>query len=220
MNLEELKALSRQIRPTANHHENIMLLSRNLRENLFRAKSRMMDSLKNSTEPQALQIYKDLTNQSTCNNSSITNTTIRSSGGNEDDCSSVSTLSSLQLRLVTDESGHVSVVSSDYQPVPSSKVAVSIPPSFTVDVKQDNFFVGQDVTCPTSFMSLYTPNYYPSMLDMELFLTNWPLFEKNTDYSQSTDVTEEQINSWLQRGGHNDTITMATDQELAGKTFF
>ncbi|KAI7906038.1 uncharacterized protein BX663DRAFT_249124 [Cokeromyces recurvatus] len=263
MNLEELKALSRQVRPnhttvslspltnlncrsTLNHHEeNIILLSRNLRENLFRAKSRMMDSLKNSNEPQALQIYKDLMNQSSTttstsssDNSSRISSESTSHSEDEDDCSSVSTLSSLQLRLVTDESGHVSVVSSDY-PTPSSKV--SIPSIFDMDIKQENnpLFHIQDpitITTPTtttttttttSFMSLYTPHDYPSMmLDMELFLSNhpyWTLLEKSNDYSQSTtttttttpDVTEEQINSWLQRGGHNDTITMATDQELA-----
>lgn len=191
MNLQELKALSRQIR-FGPQHDDIVRLSRNLRENLFRAKSKMMDSLKHSNEPQDIQIYNDLVKREE----------------EDDDCDSIS--SAQQLKLVTSASGSVSVVSSDdYSSASSSASTTS-----SLDDEQDDLL-----------MPLYTPNYYPSssVMDMDLFLQHpWPLLEK-TPYNDHEDVTEDQINSWLQRGGHDDDnsimspITMATDQELAGK---
>jgi hypothetical protein len=186
MNLQELKALSRQI-SFSPQHDDILRLSRNLRENLFRAKSKMMDSLKHSNEPQDIQIYKDL---------------IKRQPEEEDDCDSIS-----QIKLVTSASGSVSVVSSDGYSSSSSSASTTS----SLDDEQDDLL-----------MPLYTPNYYPSsVMDMDLFLQHpWPVLEK-TPYNDHEDVTEDQINSWLQRGGHDDNsimspITMATDQELAG----
>ncbi|KAI8069098.1 uncharacterized protein B0P05DRAFT_551552 [Gilbertella persicaria] len=204
MSLQELKALSRQIKPlsaasdasnklkprdlpvcSSYHHQDeekrsIAMLSRCLRENMYRAKSRMLDSLKKSDAPQDAQIYKILISKSTgCEGT----TPDLGNSDNEDDCSSVSTLSSLQFRLMADEAGKVSVVLSD----PSQQ--------------QDN-----NDSC--GFMPVYTPPM------MNVFQNPWSVQEKDNNY----DVTEDQINSWLQRGGHDDSmslITMATDQELA-----
>lgn len=186
MNLQELQALSRQI-SFGPRHNDILCLSRNLRENLFRAKSKMMDNLKHSNEPQDIRIYNDL---------------IKREEETDDDCDSVN-----QIKLVTNASGSVSVVSSSDDYLSSSSASTTS----SLDDEQD------DLSMP-----LYTPNYYSSsIMDMDLFLQHpWPLLEK-TPYNDHEDVTEDQINSWLQRGGHDDNsimspITMATDQELAG----
>lgn len=68
-------------------------------------------------------------------------------------------------------------------------------------------------------MPLYTPSS-SSMMDMDMCLQQ-PSWYQNCLSDINNDVTEDQINSWLQRGGHDDSInspiTMATDQELAGK---
>ncbi|KAI8644630.1 hypothetical protein BD408DRAFT_413018 [Parasitella parasitica] len=220
MNLQELKALSRQIRPYSTlpsstqldarvpeaeqDIKNITLLGRNLREKLFRAKSKMMDNLKNSEEPKDVIIYNNLvksTLPSLVANSNNTNS------DDEDDCSSVSTLSSIQLRLVTDASGRVSVVSDDISSTTSSL--------YDDGYNNNNYHLfGHDSTC-TSIMPLYTPS---SMMDMDLYLQQHSLYQSSLD-DINNDVTEDQINSWLQRGGHDDSInspiTMATDQELA-----
>lgn len=241
MNLQELKALSRQIRPYStaaatstctttsstaplsqlNAHirneqdkeednaKNIALLGRSLREKLFKAKSKMMDNLKNSEVPEDVLIYNNLiksTLPSLVENNNSNNT---NSDDDEDDCSSVSTLSSIQLRLVTDASGRVSVVSDDFSSTTSSL--------YDEGYNNDSYHLfGRDSTC-TSIMPLYTPS---SMMDMDMYLQQ-PSWYQNCLSDINNDVTEDQINSWLQRGGHDDSInspiTMATDQELAGK---
>lgn len=241
MNLQELKALSRQIRPYStaaatstcattaataaplprvNAHirseqdkdedmaKNIALLGRSLRERLFKAKSKMMDNLKNSEEPEDVLIYNNLiksTLPSLVENSNGHNT---HSDDDEDDCSSVSTLSSIQLRLVTDASGRVSVVSDDFSSTTSSL--------YDEGYNNDNYHLfGHDSTC-TSIMPLYTPS---STMEMDMYLPQ-PSWYQSCLSDINNDVTEDQINSWLQRGGHDDIdspITMATDQELAGK---
>ncbi|KAG1112238.1 hypothetical protein G6F42_014799 [Rhizopus arrhizus] len=239
MNLQELKALSRQIRPYStaaatstctttsstaplsllNAHirneqdkeednaKNIALLGRSLREKLFKAKSKMMDNLKNSEVPEDVLIYNNLiksTLPSLVENNNSNNT---NSDDDEDDCSSVSTLSSIQLRLVTDASGRVSVVSDDFSSTTSSL--------YDEGYNNDSYHLfGHDSTC-TSIMPLYTPS---SMMDMDMYLQQ-PSWYQNCLSDINNDVTEDQINSWLQRGGHDDSInspiTMATDQELA-----
>ncbi|CEP18371.1 hypothetical protein [Parasitella parasitica] len=220
MNLQELKALSRQIRPystlpsstqldshvskTEQDTKNIALLGRNLREKLFRAKSKMMDNLKNSEEPKDVMIYNNLVKATLPSLVTISQNT---NSDDEDDCSSVSTLSSIQLRLVTDASGRVSVVSDDISSSASSL--------YDVGYSNDNYHLfGHDSTC-TSIMPLYTPS---SMMNTDLYLQQHSLYENCLD-DINNDVTEDQINSWLQRGGHDDSIdspiTMATDQELA-----
>ena len=229
MNLQELKALSRQIRPystaatssttplaqlNARIHQqentkDIVLLGKNLREKLFTAKSKMMDNLKNSKEPEDMLIYNNLI-KSTLPSLVENNNNSTNSDDDEDDCSSVSTLSSIQLRLVTDASGRVSVVSDDF----SSTTSL-----YDDGYNNDNYHLfGHDSTC-TSIMPLYTPS---PMLDMDLYLQQNPWYQ-NCLSNINNDVTEDQINSWLQRGGHDDSInspiTMATDQELAGKAF-
>ncbi|KAL9536984.1 hypothetical protein MBANPS3_012191 [Mucor bainieri] len=245
MSLQELKALSRQIRPYStaaaaatstcttatttpaataplsrmNAHirseqdreednaKNIALLGRSLRERLFKAKSKMMDNLKHSEEPEDVFIHNNLiksTLPSLVENSNSINT---NSDDDEDDCSSVSTLSSIQLRLVTDASGRVSVVSDDFSSTTSSL--------YDEGYNTDNYHLfGHDSTC-TSIMPLYTPS--PTMeLDMYLQQPSW---YQSCLSDMNNDVTEDQINSWLQRGGYDESIdspiTMATDQELA-----
>ncbi|KAI8351153.1 hypothetical protein BD560DRAFT_438870 [Blakeslea trispora] len=224
MSLQELKSLSRQIRPLSasdasftsklnsralsarssyseqdDSKKNIMMLSRCLRENMHRAKARMMNSLKNSNAPQDIQIYKNLINKSANYYHGIATPDLGSSD-DEDDCSSVSTLSSLQFRLVTSDSGKISAVLSE--------------PSLS----QSTSFLSQDENKSCPFVPLYTPTCLsPSLADIDLFLQHsWPVIEKGSHTNR--DVTEDQINSWLQRGGYNDSmspITMATDQELA-----
>lgn len=231
MNLQELKALSRQIRPCSatttssttpltqldarihqqENTKNIILLGRNLREKLFTAKSKMMDNLKNSEEPEDVLIYNNLI-KSTLPSLVENSNNSTSSDEDEDDCSSVSTLSSIQLRLVTDASGRVSVVSDDFSSTTSSL--------YDDGYNNDNYHLfGHDSTC-TSIMPLYTPS---PMMDMDLYLQQNSWYQ-NCLSDINNDVTEDQINSWLQRGGHDDSInspiTMATDQELAGKSFF
>ena len=225
MSLQELKSLSRQIKPLsatsdasfANNlnfralsardsepKKNIMMLSRCLRENMHRAKARMMNSLKNSNAPQDIQTYKDLSNKSTHYHGIATPDL--GSSDDEDDCSSVSTLSSIQLRLMTSNPGKISAALSE----PSLSPTTS--------------FSSQDEDKSRSFVPLYTPPCFSpssssSLADIDLFLQHsWPVTEKKGHANH--DVTEDQINSWLQRGGYNDSmspITMATDQELAGK---
>ncbi|GAN05875.1 hypothetical protein MAM1_0104c05351 [Mucor ambiguus] len=243
MNLQELKALSRQIRPYStaaatstcttttttpatnaplsrlnaqirseqdleeDNTKNIAMLGRSLRERLFKAKSKMMDNLKNSEEPEDVLIYNNLIKSTLpllVKNSNSNNT---SSDDDEDDCSSVSTLSSVQLRLVTDASGRVSVVSDDFSSTTSSL--------YDEGYNNDSCYLfGHDSTC-TSIMPLYTPS---SMMEMDMYLQQ-PSWYQSCHSDINNDVTEDQINSWLQRGGHDDSIdspiTMATDQELA-----
>ncbi|CAO3646167.1 unnamed protein product [Mucor fragilis] len=251
MNLQELKALSRQIRPYStaaatstcttptptptptpattaplsrlNAHirsgkdgkeddaKNIALLGRSLRERLFKAKSKMMDNLKHSEEPEDVLIYNNLIKSTLPSLVENSNSNSTNSDDDEDDCSSVSTLSSIQLRLVTDASGRVSVVSDDF-----SSTTFSL---FDEGYNNDNCHLfGHDSAC-TSIMPLYTPSS-SSMMDMDMCLQQ-PSWYQNCLSDINNDVTEDQINSWLQRGGHDDSInspiTMATDQELAGK---
>lgn len=145
MNVDELKALSRQIKPYPSSRNSdcttdIDLLVKKLKNNMNKAKSRMLQQLKQSNPP----LYHDI-----CNDE------------DEDDCSSVST-SSLSTSLPT------------YQ-----------------DIYQ-------------SLLSLYPFDLSASV--------------KNNTQDVMTEVTEDQINTWLQRGGFSSSpITMVTDQELAGK---
>lgn len=201
MSLQELKALSRQIRPHSefNSRPDIVTISRNLRENLIKAKSKMMDSLKNSTTPKDLKIYEYLKDDVSCSIPSSPNLSSSSSSSDyddEDDFSSVnSTTSSIQLKLVTSDSGSVSVVPSN-----------AITSASHIDLPFGN---------P---LPLYTPDFSPSIIDMDFFFQSSKP-RPCTNYNNN-DVTEDQINSWLQRGGFGDSmspITMATDQELAGK---
>ncbi|KAI8988545.1 hypothetical protein BDF20DRAFT_338302 [Mycotypha africana] len=357
MTVDELKALSRQVRlsdnnnnsstayltpppSTAQHKqsytaESIVLLSRNLKANLFRAKARMMDTLKNSDLPKDIQIYNNLSlNQQQFDNnktievdradacttptttqtfattsspeSGATSTTmattmnhsshdelnvsdLESEEEEEDDYSSVSTtLSSVHqfpyqcLRLVTDESGHVSVriadgahntASHSTAAVPTSSTAApshaahrSSPASSTAsslleptDVashsqEADNFDI-MDINSfnhdamfsnyiASAMIPFYTPMAaantapdaslcnatseatYPSLMEQCYPTFYWPtLFHQHlaataasgNNVDNKIEVTEEQINSWLQRGGYSDItpMTMATDQELA-----
>lgn len=191
MSLQELKALSRQIRPHSefNARPDIVSISRDLRENLTKAKSRMMDSLKKSKAEKDLKIYEYLLDDcySVPSSPNLSSSCSSSDYDDEDDFSSVNTAtsSSVQLRLVTSDSGSVSVVPSNIgHPLP-----------------------------------LYTPDFSPSVIDMDYFFQS-PISTPCTNNINNNDVTEDQINSWLQRGGFGDTmspITMATDQELAGK---
>ena len=167
MSLQELKALSRQIRPTStvpttkSNHVDIVKLSRNLRDNLYKAKSKMLHNLKQSNTPKDLAMYECLTE--------------------------------IDNDLVTDDAESVSVVPS-----------CSISSASTVSSLDDS-----------PLMPLYTPT---SVMNMELFFQSSFWAPKTMPVTQ--DVTEDQINSWLQRGGfgdHMSPITMATDQELAGK---
>jgi hypothetical protein len=209
MSLQELKALSRQIRPLTSStnnksNDNIILISKNLRENLFKAKSKMMDSLKKSSTPKDVEIYEYLNKENICPpaylSSSSSSSTTSSDNEDDDDCNSVD--SSIQLKLVTNESGSVSLV-------PTTGSDSSQSSNSTVSSYDDE-----------DFMPLYTPDYSCTM-NMDFFggleQPEWlqAKSENNTDM-----VTEDQINSWLQRGGfgdHMSPITMATDQELAGK---
>ncbi|KAK4510715.1 uncharacterized protein ATC70_005148 [Mucor velutinosus] len=243
MNLQELKALSRQIRPYSaaaatftcttttttpatsaplsrlNTHirsekdreeesaKDIALLGRSLRERLFKAKSKMMDNLKNSEEPEDILIYNNLIKSTLPSLVENSNNSNANSDDDEDDCSSVSTLSSIQLRLVTDASGRVSVVSDDFSSTTSSL--------YDEGYNNDNYHLfGHGSTC-TSIAPLYTLS---SMMDMDMYLQQ-PSWYQSCLSDINNDVTEDQINSWLQRGGHDDSInspiTMATDQELA-----
>jgi hypothetical protein len=195
MSLQELKALSRQIRPLNNNSnkegkdDNIVLMSRNLRFNLFKAKSKMMDSLKNSNIPKDLEVYECLNNDQNA--------------------------ATIQLRLVTNESGSVSIVAPPPPPPlfdndsTSSSSASSTISSFDDEDEDD-------------YMPLYHHHQQDtSFMNMELIFQSphWQPTKTMSSYNQS-DVTEDQINSWLQRGGfgdHMSPITMATDQELAGK---
>lgn len=58
MNLEELKALSRQIKV----EYDIMSLCKNLKENMCKVKSRALHHLKHSSSPKDVQFYHDLMN--------------------------------------------------------------------------------------------------------------------------------------------------------------
>ncbi|KAI9354905.1 hypothetical protein BD770DRAFT_473792 [Pilaira anomala] len=229
MSLQELKALSRQIRPHSqfNSRPDILAISRNLRENLARAKSKMMDSLKHSTVPKDLEIYEYLSQKNTISSSSSSSsssfspssssssTTTSSmpsspnlssshSDDEEDDDSSVnSTNSSLQLRLVTNESGSASVL--------PTNIKSNITTASTFNPNQEEIFGNP--------LPLYTPDFYssPSIMNMDLFFQS-PHWAPKSMPCTNRDVTEDQIDSWLQRGGfgdHMSPITMATDQELA-----
>lgn len=172
MSLQELKALSRQIKPV-NKQQDILKMSRNLRENLHKAKSKMMDNLKKSNTPKDVEIYEFLNKENLMEGDDI--------------------------RLVTDESGSLSVTSS----CSSSSSSVS---------SLDN----QSLMNETLFEPLYTP----SIMNMELFFQSSSPFWTPKTISHHNDVTEDQIDSWLQRGGFGDHMSpmiMATDQELAGK---
>ncbi|KAI8088428.1 hypothetical protein BDF21DRAFT_413208 [Thamnidium elegans] len=208
MSLQELKALSRQIRPHSdlNSRPDIIAISRNLRENLARAKSKMMDSLKKSTAPKDLQIYEYLNKEdvsSSVPSSPNLSSSSSSSDYEDDDYSSVnSTNSSIQLRLVTNDAGSASVV-----PTSCSTSSCSL-----------SFAINDDAMIFGNPLPLYTPDFYtsPSIMNMELFFQS-PHWAKTMPCTNS-DVTEDQIDSWLQRGGFGDNmspITMATDQELA-----
>lgn len=224
MSLQELKALSRQIRPHSqfDSRPDILAISRNLRENLARAKSKMMDSLKHSTAPKDLEIYEYLSQKNTISSSSSSSSSTTSSmpsspnlssshsdDEEEDDDSSVnSTNSSLQLRLVTNESGSASVLPTNIKP--------NITTTSTFNLNQEEIFGNP--------LPLYTPDFYssPSIMNMDLFFQS-PHWAPKSMPCTNRDVTEDQIDSWLQRGGfggHMSPITMATDQELAGKFIF
>lgn len=212
MSLQELKALSRQIRPQTdlNSRPDIIAISRNLRENLARAKSKMMDSLKKSSTPQDLQIYEYLNKEDVSSVPSSPNLSSSSSSSDyeDDDYSSVnSTNSSIQLRLVTNDAGSASVV-------PTTSCSTTTTNTTTT------FAIHDDAMIFGNPLPLYTPDFYtsPSIMNMDLFFQS-PHWAKTMPCSNS-DVTEDQIDSWLQRGGFGDNmspITMATDQELAGK---
>ncbi|KAG2202554.1 hypothetical protein INT47_012548 [Mucor saturninus] len=210
MSLGELKALSRQIRPC----HDIMSISRKLRENLTRAKSKMMDSLSKSNAEKDLKIYEYLLmdDLSTISSSVPSSPNLSSASSDydddddeEDDFSSVTTTeSTFQLKLVTSDSGSVSVVPSSHTP--------KLPPFHPIMSTYD-----------TALLPLYTPDF--ASIDMDFFFPkSTPLthlhhhHHTTTNTTPATDVTEDQINSWLQRGGFGDSmtpLTMATDQELA-----
>ncbi|KAI7888537.1 uncharacterized protein EV154DRAFT_517322 [Mucor mucedo] len=216
MSLRELKALSRQIRPC----HDIMSISRKLRENLTRAKSKMMDSLSKSNAEKDLKIYEYLLmdDLSTISSSVPSSPNLSSASSDyddddddddneEDDFSSVTTTeSTFQLKLVTSDSGSVSVV-------PSSSHTPKLPPSHAI----------MSSPYDTALLPLYTPDF--ASIDMDFFFPkSTPLthlhhhHHTTTNTTAASDVTEDQINSWLQRGGFGDSmtpLTMATDQELA-----
>ncbi|KAI9257480.1 hypothetical protein EDC94DRAFT_635817 [Helicostylum pulchrum] len=225
MSLQELKALSRQIRPhhhcDLNSRPDIIAISRNLRENLARAKSKMMDSLKKSSTPKDLQIYEYLNKEDLSSSSSVPSSPNLSSSSSssdyeDDDYSSVnSTNSSIQLRLVTNDAGSASVV-----PTSSFSSSLSTTTTTTTDTSTtcSSFDISDDAMIFGNPLPLYTPDFYtsPSIMNMDLFFQS-PHWAKTMPCSNS-DVTEDQIDSWLQRGGFGDNmspITMATDQELA-----
>lgn len=209
MSLQELKALSRQIHPHQDQHKenawlpDIVTISRNLRENLTRAKSKMMDSLRKSNAEKDIKIYEYLLmddHLSTVPSSPNLSSSSSSSDYDDDeydDLSSVTTTeSTFQLKLVTSDSGSVSVVPSNT----SRTLTRPTTPTTTADM----------------FLPLYTPDF-SSIMDMDFFFPK--AINTTTTTTTTTDVTEDQINSWLQRGGFGDSmtpLTMATDQELAG----
>ncbi|CAO3613520.1 unnamed protein product [Mucor hiemalis] len=205
MSLQELKALSRQVRPIVKQQkktdDDIVAISRNLRENLFKAKSKMMDSLKNSNTPKDLQMYEFLNKDSESMPSSPSYTS--SEEDYDDDCHSVNS-THLSLRLVTNDSGSVSVVPSSVCQSSSASTVSSLDDSL-----MNETIFGDE----SPLMPLYTP----SIMNMEIFFQS-PFWTPKTMPCTNNDVTEDQINSWLQRGGfgdHMSPITMATDQELA-----
>ncbi|GAA5816659.1 hypothetical protein MFLAVUS_010189 [Mucor flavus] len=216
MSLQELKALSRQIRPHTdlNSRPDIIAISRNLRENLARAKSKMMDSLKKSSTPQDLQIYEYLNKEDVSSVPSSPNLSSSSSSSDyeDDDYSSVnSTNSSIQLRLVTNDAGSAFVVHTSCPTTTTNTTNTST-------TNYSSFAINDDAMIFGNPLPLYTPDFYtsPSIMNMDLFFQS-PHWAKTMPCSNS-DVTEDQIDSWLQRGGFGDNmspITMATDQELA-----
>ncbi|CAO3674473.1 unnamed protein product [Rhizopus stolonifer] len=162
MTVQELKALSRQAKLPK--QDDILTISRHLRHNLTKAKSRMMNSLKKSNVTQDVQMYESL---KSCPSTPLFEY--------EDDCSSVSSSSSLpSVKPIADTLADMASIYSSL---------------------------------------LYTP-LYNSLLDMNLFLQSG--LESTPD--NSIQATEDQINSWLQRGGGgtiSPITSLATDQELA-----
>ncbi|KAI9259056.1 hypothetical protein BY458DRAFT_517641 [Sporodiniella umbellata] len=166
MTVQELKALSRQVKMPK--QDDILTISRHLRHNLAKAKDKMMHSLKNSSVTQDVEMYENL---KTCPPTPLFEY--------EDDCSSVSSASSLPTQQ------------------PSQAL---IDPGLT------------DIASLYSSL-LYTP-LYTSLLDMNLMLQSG----LEMSATNSIEATEEQINSWLQRGGGgtlSPIASLATDQELA-----
>ncbi|KAI8986464.1 hypothetical protein BDB01DRAFT_785757 [Pilobolus umbonatus] len=215
MSLEELQALNRQIKPLSymHCHNNIKSISRSLKENLYMAKLKMMESLRNSNLPQDIQIYKYLNDSTPPPSPGFTS----SSEDEEypDDCSSVSTKNSMssQLRLVTDDSGFVSIVYTNDKPIdtPQSKL-----------VKTDTMYNTRLSANDSPLQTLDTPSdYYTTISPLINMSLLFPWIENSLSRSPSNDknndVTEDQIDLWLQRGGgdYYSPITMATDQELA-----
>lgn len=162
MTVQELKALSRQAKLPK--QDDILTISRHLRHNLTKAKGRMMNSLKKSNVIQDVQMYESL---KSCPSTPLFEY--------EDDCSSVSSSSSLpSVKPIADTLADMASIYSSL---------------------------------------LYTP-LYNSLLDMNLFLQSG--LESTPD--NSIQATEDQINSWLQRGGGgtiSPITSLATDQELA-----
>ncbi|KAG1055413.1 hypothetical protein G6F45_012535 [Rhizopus arrhizus] len=190
MTVEELKALSRQVKLPK--EDEIISLSRNLRHNLTKAKFRMMDSLRKSNVTQDVQIYECL-NKSCPSTPSLSEPDDYEEYGT-DDCSSVSSTSS-SLPLMTHPSG-----SSGSQ---KNETSSTITMANTLT----------DIANIYSSL-LYTP-FYNSMFDMNLLLQSALNTAPDTT---SNEATEDQINSWLQRGGGgtiSPIASLATDQELA-----
>lgn len=167
MNLNELKALSRQIKPhsygyTVKNSEeyDIMSICKSLKENMFKVKSRALHHLKHSTSPKDIKFYHDLMNTSPSS-------------------------------------------SSPQQPTIQPDFMNLTIPSLTDDEDDNSSTHSQDIY--SSFLSLYTPN----------FMMQEPIHTNNITVNT---LTEDHINFWLQQGGNTSSpITLATDQELAGK---
>lgn len=238
MSLEELKAMNRQIKlPSVktplnyfncqNHYatNDIMSLSRNLKENLWLAKSKMMESLKNSSIPQDIQIYKYLSQTTTLSPPSSPGFCSEEEEYAIDDCSSVSSKNSItsQLRLVTNDSGFVSIVYNHDKPMSIIKTDI---------VRTEDIYSHVELSANSPFQTLDTPSHsftaVAPVIDMGLFLNSWKPENSlsrslsnhnnnNHNKKSNNDVTEDQIDLWLQRGGgdYYSPITMATDQELA-----
>lgn len=242
MTLEELKALSRQIRPlnsssctkantvtttitTTTTANDIMLISKNLRENLTKAKSKMMANLSKSNEPKDIEIYEYLSKESPYSPTTPSLSPPVSDMEDVEDDFNSRILASTTTKLC----GPFTFAISSSSLLPSSSCSASTVSSY--DDEEEELDVGEE----NDYMPLYTPDLYAkdSLINMELLFptglsSSLPQWESKQQITEGNDtVTEDQINSWLQRGGFGGSggetsppMTMATDQELAGKVFW
>lgn len=240
----------------------ILSISRNLRTNLSKAKIKLMSTLKCSDTPEDIQMYKSLyssspllnqASSSTLSSSTKTSSSLLSSSfpptlNNTCPSSSSSTASvsskgsssdetlAFHLRLVTDDSGSVSVVSDSnserLSPMCATDYSSDDDTTVLTSSESCSYLFGEGLLeskeeCAFNYIPPIPQQHLETqdlvtIDNMNILLQSWKLEHPSSLLSKNDelrDVTEDQIDSWLQRGGGggHHSMVMATDQELAGK---